>query len=56
MKAGYFVYEIIDYNDSCIEVINYIKSNEVLCCSWLDYSQCLENKSKSSIGVWKLKK
>jgi hypothetical protein len=56
MKEGYVVYSIIDYNDFCIEVINYIKSNEVHCYSWFDYAQCLENKSKSSVGFWKIKK
>jgi len=56
MKAGYYSHGIIDYNDSCIEVINYIESNEVHCYSWFDYAQCLKNKTKSSIGVWKIKK
>jgi hypothetical protein len=54
MKAGYDVIDYITNEDKYIEVLNFMESNTIVNLGYI-YLENI-NKSKSSVGFWKIKK
>jgi hypothetical protein len=54
MKAGYIIIDYVTNEDKCIEVLNAIESNAIVNLGYIYLKNI--RKSKSSIGVWKIKK
>jgi len=51
----YIIESNIDKNDICICVSNYINVNEIVLWSFDSENECRKEKTKSDIGMWKIK-
>lgn len=56
MKTGYGINNSVSKYHSCICVSNYEPENEVVLWSFLTEKECRKEKTKSDIGIWKIKK